>query len=65
MRVAGASVGGMAARIADKGHRDELVAFAGAVRMGGQWPNPLWQQVQATEIALTVEGLIARGVPSV
>lgn len=40
---------------ADKGHRAELLAFARAVRQGGEWPIPLWQQVQATEIALRVE----------
>jgi hypothetical protein len=39
----------------DKGHRVELEAFADAMRRGGEWPNPLWQQVQASEIALLVE----------
>jgi len=40
---------------ADKGHRAELLAFARAARQGGEWPIPLWQQIQATEIALRVE----------
>jgi predicted dehydrogenase/threonine dehydrogenase-like Zn-dependent dehydrogenase len=41
--------------IADKGQKDEVIAFADAIQKGGEWPIPLWQQVQATEIALTVE----------
>jgi len=39
----------------DKGHVPELEEFARAIREGGEWPIPLWQQVQATEIALRVE----------
>ncbi len=40
---------------ADKGQREALAAFGRAIREGGDWPIPLWQQVQATEIALAVE----------
>ncbi len=40
---------------ADKGHRAELEAFARCILDGGDWPVPLWQQVQATEIAFEVE----------
>lgn len=39
----------------EKGHREELDAFACAILEGGEWPIPLWQQLQATEIALRVE----------
>jgi predicted dehydrogenase/threonine dehydrogenase-like Zn-dependent dehydrogenase len=39
----------------DKGQREALAAFGRAVREGGNWPIPLWQQIQATEIALAVE----------
>lgn len=45
-----------ATRSAAKGHREELAAFAKAIRSGGEWPIPLWQQIQATAIALAVEG---------
>lgn len=45
-------------RQADKGHRAELIAFARAIKGGGDWPIPLWQQIQATEIALAVEDQI-------
>jgi predicted dehydrogenase len=40
---------------ADKGHRRELEAFAQCVQSGGEWPIPLWQQIQASEIALGIE----------
>jgi predicted dehydrogenase/threonine dehydrogenase-like Zn-dependent dehydrogenase len=38
-----------------KGQKEELEAFGDAIRKGGQWPAPLWQQIQATEIALAVD----------
>jgi predicted dehydrogenase/threonine dehydrogenase-like Zn-dependent dehydrogenase len=41
--------------LADKGQKEEVIAFANAIRSGGEWPNPLWQQIQATEIAFEVE----------
>lgn len=56
--VAGGRYRGIDVKHADKGHRAELLAFAKAVREGGAWPIPLWQQVQATEIALTVDSQI-------
>ncbi|MDW7709339.1 MAG: bi-domain-containing oxidoreductase [Deferrisomatales bacterium] len=59
LTVAGAKVGGTETKLPDKGHRAELEAFADAILSGGQWPIPLWQQVQATEIALAVEDQIA------
>ncbi|MBI5529681.1 MAG: bi-domain-containing oxidoreductase [Deltaproteobacteria bacterium] len=58
LSVAGARRGGIKAEPQDKGHRDELIAFADGIARG-EWPIPLWQQVQATEIALEVERLIA------
>ncbi len=42
-------------KIQDKGQLKELQEFAAAIRKGGEWPIPLWQQVQATSIALNVE----------
>ena len=39
----------------DKGHRRELERFAEVLQQGGDWPIPLWQQVQATQMALDVE----------
>jgi predicted dehydrogenase/threonine dehydrogenase-like Zn-dependent dehydrogenase len=43
----------------DKGQREELKALAVAIRSGGPWPSPLWQQVQAMEIAFAVEPFLA------
>ena len=40
--------------VQDKGHREELVAFAEGVN-AGTWPSPWWQQAQAARIALAVE----------
>jgi predicted dehydrogenase len=53
--VHGARAAGLKTRRAEKGHRDELEAFARAVKEGGEWPIPLWQQVQATRVSFTVE----------
>jgi predicted dehydrogenase len=39
----------------EKGHFEELEAFVGVLKNGGEWPIPLWQQIQASKIALTIE----------
>ncbi|MEM7174695.1 MAG: bi-domain-containing oxidoreductase [Chlamydiota bacterium] len=39
----------------NKGHQEELAAFAATIQLATEWPIPLWQQVQATEISFTVE----------
>ena len=53
--VAGARQQGIETRAMAKGQREELEAFACAIQQGGEWPIPLWQQIQATEMALLVE----------
>lgn len=58
LEIFGARVKSLKTRVQDKGHLDELRAFAHAIRTGGDWPIPLWQQVQATEIGLRVEAAI-------
>jgi predicted dehydrogenase len=45
-------------KVQDKGHFNELLALAEALKEGGEWPIPLWQQLQATKIALRVEELL-------
>lgn len=40
--------------IADKGLRQELIAFADAINQG-EWKMPWWQQLQSARIALEVE----------
>lgn len=59
--VHGVRASGLETRVPDKGWKDELVAFARAIQQGGDWPIPLWEQVQATEIALRVEELLSKG----
>jgi predicted dehydrogenase len=44
----------------DKGHFEEMKCFFKAIRGETDWPIPLWQQIQATEIALKVEDQINR-----
>ena len=61
--VDGARHRGIDLKHADKGHRAELLAFAEAARKGGDWPIPLWQQIQATEIALAVDAQILQSAP--
>ena len=46
---------GMKTRFMEKGHLEELKAFARALSGEMPWPNPLWQQIQAMEIAFQVE----------
>jgi predicted dehydrogenase len=48
--------------IPEKGHREELIAFADAIRAGGAWPIPLWQQLEAMRMAFEVESrLVPKG----
>jgi predicted dehydrogenase len=41
----------------DKGHFNELQSFVRGIRTG-EWPAPLWQQLQAMEMAFAVEDCI-------
>ena len=43
----------------EKGHREEVAAFSSAVRNGGDWPIPLWQQLQATQVALDIQAKLS------
>ena len=55
LEIVGARHKGLKTSIMDKGQRQELIEFADSIFAGGEWPIPLWQQIQATEIALRVE----------
>jgi predicted dehydrogenase len=44
----------------EKGQKEELEAFAQAIQTGGPWPAALWEQEQATRIALDVESALNR-----
>ncbi|GIO53022.1 oxidoreductase [Paenibacillus sp. SSG-1] len=62
--VAGSRAKGLETKISDKGQREALERFAHAIQKGGTWPIPLWQQVQATDMALEVEGFLTGGMNS-
>lgn len=55
LEIIGTRQKGLKTRVMDKGQKQELMEFADCVLDGGEWPIPLWQQLQATEIALRVE----------
>ena len=62
LSTAGAKVPAISASIAEKGHREELLAFADAIRNDGAWPIPLWQQLEAMRMAFAVESrLLPKG----
>jgi predicted dehydrogenase/threonine dehydrogenase-like Zn-dependent dehydrogenase len=46
-------------RASKKGQKEELQAFAAAVRGQLDWPIPLWQQIQATKISNDVERILS------
>jgi len=48
-------------RTPEKGHYEELKIFADAILKTGNWPIPLWQQIQAMEIAFEVEDQLTNG----
>jgi predicted dehydrogenase len=54
LTVDGAKAKGIESKLIHKGQKEELEAFASAIQQGGDWPIPLWQQVQATEISFAV-----------
>jgi predicted dehydrogenase/threonine dehydrogenase-like Zn-dependent dehydrogenase len=62
LTIAGARAARLSTPGLDKGHRDELIAFADAVRNGGAWPIPLWQQIEAMRIAFEVQDRIVPAV---
>lgn len=55
LSIFGAKWKGLESRTPDKGHLAELQCLAEALRGETEWPIPLWQQVQATKIALMIE----------
>jgi len=58
MAIAGLRQKPFATRAPDKGQREELFAFARAVKGESEWPIPLWQQLQATRISFEVDRLL-------
>jgi predicted dehydrogenase/threonine dehydrogenase-like Zn-dependent dehydrogenase len=59
-RFAGLPGRGTQSTTQDKGQKEELVAFAAAIRGEADWPIPLWQQLQAMRVAFEVQARIDR-----
>ncbi len=59
--ITGVKQKGLTTRRIEKGQVEELRAFGEAITTGSSWPIPLWQQLQATRIALQVEDQIGPG----
>jgi predicted dehydrogenase/threonine dehydrogenase-like Zn-dependent dehydrogenase len=55
LSIYGSKIKGLENAIGDKGHLDELRALAKAIQGGGEWPIPLWQQVQAMKSSFAVD----------
>lgn len=58
LTVAGSQHKGWKSPSVQKGHFEELQSLCRCLTEGGEWPIPLWQQVQTTDIALRVEAAI-------
>jgi predicted dehydrogenase len=58
LRVHGARVHSLRTAIQEKGLKEELIAFADAIR-DGEWPIPWWQQLQTAQVALAVEAALS------
>ncbi len=56
----GVSIPSLKGTVPDKGQKEELEAFAHTIQKGGEWPIPLWQQLQAMRIAFRVEADLSR-----
>lgn len=61
LTIAGGKHKGWNSGTMQKGQLEELEALAACLLRGGEWPIPLWQQVQATEISFGVEEQIRKG----
>lgn len=55
LKIYGAKIKGLETKTPEKGQKEEMLAFAEVIKNGGEWPIPLWQQVQATQISFQVE----------
>jgi predicted dehydrogenase/threonine dehydrogenase-like Zn-dependent dehydrogenase len=55
LKIYGAKIKDLETKTSEKGQREEMIAFADAIQKGGDWPIPLWQQIQATQISFQVE----------
>jgi predicted dehydrogenase/threonine dehydrogenase-like Zn-dependent dehydrogenase len=57
LTVHGASKFSLSTRMQDKGLKNELEQFAKGIQTG-EWPIPWWQQLQVSEVAFEIEGML-------
>ena len=62
LSMTGASRQPFKTRLPEKGQKEELAAFARAIQQAGSSPIALWEQEQATFIALEVESALNRDI---
>lgn len=55
LKVFGSKAAGWISKVQNKGPLEELQSLAAALRAGGDWPIPLWQQLQTSTISFAVE----------
>ena len=60
LSIKGSKLKGLERKLTDKGQITELVELASTIESGGEWPIPLWQQIQATDISLMIEEQIMK-----
>ena len=51
----GIKMANMNSKFSNKGHYEELIAFAQAIKDGTNYPIPIWQIEQATKICFAVD----------
>ncbi len=56
--IVGVKENGIQSQTIEKGQKQELEQFVESIKQGGEWLIPLWQQVQAMEIAFKVDSFI-------
>ncbi|SHJ53342.1 bi-domain-containing oxidoreductase [Propionispora hippei] len=54
LKAAGTKIGSLQTKLSEKGQYEEIEILAKTIQNGGEWPIPLWQQIQAMEIAFKV-----------
>jgi hypothetical protein len=54
LHMQGATAKGWRAGHSDKGHLEELCAFAGSIRGESEWPIPLVELIETTKVSLLV-----------
>jgi predicted dehydrogenase len=59
LQVTGSKSVGLETKLSEKGQKEELEIFAKAIKTGGDWPILLWEQNQATEMAIKVQHFLS------